>query len=46
MKRTYAAPAIATSGDILVETKSSGAPPEIGTTGGVLQAPGSVGFQL
>jgi hypothetical protein len=46
MKRTYSAPAIALSGDVVIETKSSGAPPEFGATGGVLQAPGSVGFQL
>ena len=46
MRKTYAVPAIALSGDVIIETKSSGVPPEIGGSGGVLQAPGSVGFQL
>ena len=46
MKRTYAAPTIVTSGDVIVETKNSGVPPEFGGTGGILQAPGSVGFHL
>lgn len=46
MRRTYAAPAIVLSGDVVIETKSSGAPPEFGGSGGILQAPGSVGFQL
>ena len=46
MKKNYATPTVAISGDAVRETKSVGPSPEIGAGTGLGAAPGSVGFNL